>query len=77
MKYPSGVLPRWAKVVPTTAIGTPRTRAVRTDLNENTETFILAVPLHMADLAQPIDEREQAQIHQQRERLLSAVPQSN
>jgi hypothetical protein len=46
-------------------------------LNENTETFILAVPLHKADLAQPIDEREQAQIHQQRERLLSAVPQSN
>jgi hypothetical protein len=40
MKYPSGALPCLVKAYPTKAIGTPRTRAVRTDLNENTETFI-------------------------------------
>jgi hypothetical protein len=43
MKYPSGVLPCLAKVYPTRAIGTPRTRAVRADLNENTEAFMLAI----------------------------------
>jgi hypothetical protein len=38
------------KAYPTKAIGTPRTRAVRTDLNENTETFICLSLILRADL---------------------------